>query len=90
MSRYRKAKAYRARHYRRAAMIDAGLTAIADRLPFCGNGRRHNASVMFADLFWTDCNCCNFYRGVFVGSVAIFATFVVPIVAMLLLQLWRA
>ena len=71
-------------------MIDAGLTAIADRLPFCGNGRRHNASVMFADLFWTDCNCCNFYRGVFVGSVAIFATFVVPIVAMLLLQLWRA
>lgn len=70
MSRYRRAKAYRRRHFALAGAIDRALTPPARWLGWCGkDGRRHTWSTQFADLWWVECNCCNFYRGALVGAV---------------------
>lgn len=70
-SRLAAVRRYRTRHFWLAGLIDGTLTAIADRLPMCGHGRRHNWSVQFADLFFpasNGCGCCWFYRGIAVGA----------------------
>lgn len=75
------ARAYRDRHLALANRIDAVLTPIADRLPMCGHGKRHNWSVQFADLFFpgNGCGCCWFWRGITVGAVC---GFVVAVMAL--------
>lgn len=67
--RYVRAKRYRAQHFAWAANIDQILTRAANLLGWCGkDGRRHTPTTQFADLFWVECNCCLFYRGVAVGA----------------------
>lgn len=79
--RIARARAYRVRHLALASRIDAVLTAVADRLPMCGHGKRHNWSVQFADLFFPGdgCGCCWFWRGITVGAAV---GFVVALLAM--------
>lgn len=64
---YRAAKVYRRRFKSVQSVIDRAFSFGADRLPLCGNGRRHNWSVMIADAFFVNCPCCIFWRGVVVG-----------------------
>lgn len=81
--RLARARAYRARHMALAGRIDGVLTSLADRLPMCGHGKRHNWSVQFADLFFpasNGCGCCWFWRGIVTGAVLGFA---VAVLAML-------
>lgn len=67
--RYRRAKRWRDRRAKLSEMIDTVLTAAAHKLHMCGQGKHHNWSVLFAQLWFTDCPCCLFYRGVTLGAV---------------------
>lgn len=48
-------------------VVDVTLTTVANQFNLCGNGPKNNWSILFADLFFTDCPCCLFYRGVALG-----------------------
>lgn len=50
-------------------VVDATLTTVANQFNLCGNGPRNNWSILFANLFFTDCPCCLFYRGVAFGLI---------------------
>jgi hypothetical protein len=58
------------RFLRLQAMIDACLTWLAMPLRLCGHGPDMGWSVRIAELFFTDCACCVFWRGVMVGLLA--------------------
>jgi hypothetical protein len=68
-SRYRRALKLYNRRARIAVFLDRGLERVAKRLPLCGQGKRHNWSVLIAQMFMTDCWCCYFYRGVALGFI---------------------
>jgi hypothetical protein len=68
MTRYQKVKRYKRAHVWLSKKIDAFFTWGSNPLPMCGNGKRHNWSVMLADLFFVGCACCIFYRGVIFGA----------------------
>jgi hypothetical protein len=69
--RIRHARKWLRRRAKLANLIDAQLTRAAGRLHMCGEGKRHNWSVLFAELFFTDCPCCLFWRGVTVGALPV-------------------
>lgn len=76
--RYHHAKRWLYRRAVVATWIDDTMSAVAARLPLCGEGKKHNMSILFAQLFFTECPCCLFYRGVTVGfgsALLIFAMF---------------
>lgn len=50
-----------------AHVLDTALTWAAHRTKMCGEGAKHNWSILFAQLWFTDCPCCLFYRGVAFG-----------------------
>lgn len=50
------------------------LERISKLLRLCGNGKKNNWSVRFADYFFVDCGCCLFWRGVMVG-IAMFIVY---------------
>lgn len=52
-----------------AHVIDTTLTTGAKLLKMCGEGPHHGWSILFAQLWFTDCPCCLFYRGVTLGIV---------------------
>lgn len=49
--------------------LDGLLTTVANQFNLCGNGPKNNWSILFANLWFTDCPCCLFYRGVAFGIV---------------------
>jgi hypothetical protein len=53
--------------------VDAVLTALSVPLAMCGHGVRMGWSVRVAELFFTQCACCVFWRGVLVGLMAALA-----------------
>lgn len=69
--------------YRRRALIanflDSTLTAGAKHLKMCGEGKHNGWSVLFAQMWFTDCPCCLFYRGAFFGLSL--GAFIVALVA---------
>jgi hypothetical protein len=66
------ARAKRLLRLRRATAerIDAILTIGSQRLKLCGNGKRHNWSVLVSDVFFVNCACCLFWRGCAAGAAA--------------------
>lgn len=52
-----------------ASRIDAIFTRGASVLRMCGDGKPHNWSILVADLFFVNCPCCLFWRGVFMGAL---------------------
>ena len=72
-------------HAARAQQIDAIYTWAVGRLPLCGHGRPDGWSVRIADLFYIDCGCCWFWRGVSVGVAGTVASILAGVVAWLAL-----
>lgn len=71
---YRSAKRWLKLRIAISNVLDTALTRGAERLKMCGEGPRHGWSILFAQMWFTDCPCCLFYRGVTFGvslSVAI-------------------
>lgn len=66
---YKQAKRFRRKYYLWQSYVDRLFTWGSSRLGMCGDGVRHNWSVMFAELFFLQCPCCLFYRGVTIGAV---------------------
>jgi hypothetical protein len=62
-------------------ILDVYLTPLAARLRLCGAGPRHNFSVLLSTVFFTDCACCVFYRGVALGLFSAVTFFVLWIAA---------
>lgn len=52
-----------------AQVLDTFLTWAAAFFKMCGEGPKHGWSILFAQLWFTDCPCCLFYRGVTFGGV---------------------
>jgi hypothetical protein len=69
--RIRRARRWTRRRAKLANFLDTLLTRASVPLHMCGEGKRHNWSVLFADLFFTMCPCCLFYRGVAVGALSV-------------------
>lgn len=52
-----------------ADALDTVLTAGAKYFKMCGEGPKHSWSILFAQLWFTDCPCCLFYRGMTFGGI---------------------
>lgn len=52
-----------------STFVDEWMTWGASFLYMCTEGKHNNWSILFARVFYTECPCCNFYRGVTVGVV---------------------
>lgn len=48
-------------------LADAVMTWCASFLGICESGKKVNWFVVFARMFYTECPCCLFYRGVTIG-----------------------
>lgn len=51
-------------------VLDKFLTDASMHFKMCGEGPKNSWSILFAQLWFTDCPCCLFYRGVTFGGVA--------------------
>lgn len=65
---YRQAKKRLSRLGWIAEKIDRVLTKASMPLRMCGEGKRNNWSVMVSRVFYTECTCCLFWRGVTAGA----------------------
>lgn len=70
---YRRAKKRLMFRARIANVLDTVMTEFASHLHMCGEGKKNNWSILFAQIFYTECPCCNFFRGVSVGFVTALA-----------------
>lgn len=66
---YRRAKAQYWKRAYIASILDSIMSFGASFLHICGEGKRNNWSVLLAQLFYTKCPCCLFYRGVTIGTI---------------------
>lgn len=67
-SRMKRARRFKRAHDRIANVLDYYLEKGASLLEWCGHARvHHHWSTLFAQLWFTDCPCCLFYRGVTFG-----------------------
>lgn len=48
-------------------VADAVMTWTASFLGICESGKKVNWFVVFARMFYAECPCCLFYRGVTIG-----------------------
>lgn len=82
--RVRVARDNKRKRDRIANRLDAFLTWGAERLWMCGEGKKNNWSVLFSVMWFTDCPCCLFYRGVTFG-LALALMLLAPVFVFLLL-----
>lgn len=80
-TRLKKARRFKRRHDAIAAFLDKILEAGASKLRWCKHSPVHNHwSALFAQLWFIDCPCCLFYRGVTFGiALSIIVAFVVAL-----------
>ena len=64
---YRKAKRNYWRRAKVSEVLDRFMVWGSSFLALCGDGKRNNWSVLFAQLFYTECPCCIFWRGLSIG-----------------------
>jgi hypothetical protein len=48
-------------------LADDFLTPPSKWMGMCGHGKRHNWSVVLADMLFVNCACCLIWRGFFIG-----------------------
>ena len=66
-TRIRRARLWMRRRQFVSDNLDCALTYAASFLKMCGEGPKHNRSMLFAQMWFTDCPCCLFYRGMAAG-----------------------